>query len=91
MLKEAKYLLKLSRENKDITAVQAIGYKEFFEYLEGNKTLEECTQLLKQKTRNYAKRQLTWFNKLNEKKIIDATKTKDEIVMNILKENYGEN
>ena len=91
VLKEAKYLLELSRENKDITAIQAIGYKEFFGYLEGNKTLEECTQLLKQKTRNYAKRQLTWFNKLNEKKIIDATKTKDEIIMNILKENYGEN
>ena len=39
-----------------------IGYKELFPYLEGSKTLEECLELMKQRTRNYAKKQYTWFN-----------------------------
>ncbi len=43
------------------TAVQAIGYKEFFGYFAGEQPLEECVQKLKQASRNYAKRQLTWF------------------------------
>lgn len=47
------------------TSAQAIGYKELLPYIKGEKTLEECLTLLKQKTRNYAKRQLTWFRKDN--------------------------
>ncbi len=39
-----------------------IGYKELFEYFEGKKELEECIELIKQKSRRYAKRQYTWFN-----------------------------
>jgi len=46
------------------TAVQAIGYKEFFPYFAGDAPLEACTDKLKQATRNYAKRQLTWFRKM---------------------------
>jgi len=45
------------------TAAQAIGYKELFGYLRGEATLEESIALIQQKSRNYAKRQLTWFNK----------------------------
>ncbi len=44
-----------------VTAAQAIGYKEFFPYFEGQATLEECTEKLKQASRKYAKRQMTWF------------------------------
>jgi tRNA dimethylallyltransferase len=43
------------------TACQAIGYKEFIPYIEGQATLEEVSKQIKQATRNYAKRQLTWF------------------------------
>ena len=43
------------------TAAQAIGYKEFFPYFEGKTSLEDCTAQLKQSSRRYAKRQLTWF------------------------------
>ena len=39
-----------------------IGYKELFPYFEGTETLEKSLDLIKQKTRNYAKRQYTWFN-----------------------------
>lgn len=46
-----------------VTAAQAIGYKELKPYLDGEKELSDCVDKLKQATRNYAKRQLTWFNK----------------------------
>ena len=45
------------------TAAQAIGYKEFFPYFEGTADLESCLAHLKQASRNYAKRQLTWFRR----------------------------
>ena len=86
ILDEVKMLYSL--DDKNITACQAIGYKEFFGYLEGTKKLEECIELLKQKTRNYAKRQITWFKKLEDKFIVDGTKTKDKIVEDIIKEYY---
>lgn len=45
------------------TAIQAIGYKEFIPYLNGESTLEECIEILKRHSRNYAKRQLTWLKR----------------------------
>lgn len=48
------------------TAVQAIGYKEIKPYIDGEITLDEAKDNLKQSTRRYAKRQLTWFRR-NEK------------------------
>ncbi len=45
------------------TAAQAIGCKELYPYLRGEKTLEECVEELKLRTRQYAKRQLTWFRR----------------------------
>ncbi len=47
---------------KHINALNTVGYKEFFEYIDGKLTLPETIQLIKQNTRRYAKRQLTWFN-----------------------------
>ena len=44
-------------------ATQAIGHKEFFPYFKGEISLEEATESLKQATRRYAKRQLTWFRR----------------------------
>ena len=43
------------------TAAQAIGYKELVEHFEGRKTLDQALDDVRQKSRNYAKRQLTWF------------------------------
>ncbi len=48
------------------TAAQAIGYKEFFPFFEGAQTQEECVAKLQQASRNYAKRQLTWFKRMPE-------------------------
>lgn len=47
---------------EDSTAKKAIGYKELFGYLEGVETLEQASEALKQASRRYAKRQMTWFN-----------------------------
>ncbi len=44
-------------------SMQAIGYKQVIEMFEGKMTKEECIEKIKQLSRNYAKRQLTWFNK----------------------------
>ena len=51
--------------NKDLVSMQGIGYKEIIMYLEGNISLSKAIELIKQGTRNYAKRQLTWFKKDN--------------------------
>lgn len=58
---EARKLL----ESGDLagTAAQAIGYKEMLAYFRGEATLEQAADLIRQKSRNYAKRQLTWFQR----------------------------
>lgn len=56
----------LSKYSKYPTAMQAIGYKEVVEYLNGKITYEEMIEKIKKETRHYAKRQLTWFRKNND-------------------------
>ena len=65
------YQVYLNRENW-ITAAQAIGYKEFFPYFDKTAPLEACADKLKQATRNYAKRQLTWFRRMEGIHWLDA-------------------
>lgn len=60
LIDEAK---RLFNQELSHTARQAIGYKEIFDYFEGKKTIEEAIDYLKQASRNYAKRQITWFKK----------------------------
>ncbi len=62
--------VKALRERYDFTlpAFEAIGYRETAAYLSGKISLPEAKKIIKQKTRNYAKRQLTWFRK--EKRIL---------------------
>ena len=58
VLNEAKWLYDNYRE---VQAARAIGYKELFPYFSGEDSLENCAEKLKQNTRRFAKRQLTWF------------------------------
>lgn len=58
---------------KGMTAMDGIGYKELLDYLEGDGTLCDAIELIKKKSRNYAKRQLTWFRR--EKEVIWLDKT----------------
>ena len=51
---------------RNVQSVQAIGYKELYDYFDGTKSLEQAIENLKQNSRRYAKRQLTWFrNKMD--------------------------
>ena len=61
LVDEVKQLLPFEKMN----ALQTVGYKEIFDYLHHQKSLEEAIELIKQNTRNYAKRQITWFKKDN--------------------------
>lgn len=76
LLEEVKTLV----AHKDNRALQTVGYKELFKYLEGDIRLEEAVELIKRNTRRYAKRQLTWlrnqmnvpqFHPENQEKIYD--------------------
>ena len=48
---------------KSLTALQTVGYKELFDYFDGLCTREEAIDKIKQHSRNYAKRQITWFKR----------------------------
>lgn len=65
LLEEAKNVS--NSVSQDSQAITAIGYKEFIPYFKGEISFETCVSLIKQDSRNYAKRQLTWFR--NQPKI----------------------
>lgn len=62
LFEEAKALY----PHKDKNALQTVGYKEIFDYLDGIHDKEETIRLLKRNSRRYAKRQMTWFKKDTE-------------------------
>lgn len=73
----------------DSQAIQGIGYKEIASYLNGEYSLEDAIETVKQKSRNYAKRQLTWFKRYYpEAKYLDY-KTPLDNVETIVKDYYG--
>jgi len=69
----------------EITSLQAIGYREIISYLKNEITFDEMKEKIKQNTRRYAKRQITWFKK-NEKIILDR-ELSDEKLIEIILEN----
>jgi len=48
---------------EQLNALRTVGYKELFSFIHGSCTMEQAVELIKKNTRNYAKRQITWFNK----------------------------
>ena len=70
LLEEARFVY--DQRESCRTAAQAIGYKEFFPYFEQGAALEGCVAKLKQASRNYAKRQLTWFRHMEGVTWLDA-------------------
>ena len=85
LLKEVQEL-KEEGYGKSLVAMQGIGYKEIYEYLEGSLTLDQAVDLIKKDTRHFAKRQLTWFGR--EKDVIMIQKeqfeTEEEILQHML-------
>ncbi|MFN6038951.1 MAG: tRNA (adenosine(37)-N6)-dimethylallyltransferase MiaA [Bacteroidota bacterium] len=62
LLNEAKSLIGY----KNLNALNTVGYKELFNYLDNKISLEKAIEMIKQNTRRYAKRQITWFKKDND-------------------------
>ena len=56
---------------RDLQALQTVGYKEMFDYLDGKYPLEEAVRLIQRNTRHYAKKQMTWWRRDNSIKWID--------------------
>lgn len=71
LLDEVKALYDSNIQSK---SVQSIGYKELYDYYDGKCTLEEAISLIKQHSRNFAKRQYTWFNNQVHTNWIDIDK-----------------
>lgn len=84
LLEEAKRLY----EQRDLNALNTVGYKEIFRYLEGEWSLEKAVEEIKKNTRRFAKRQYTWFKKNEEIHWFDHT-TAHEKIAAFLKEKMG--
>lgn len=57
---------RMNIQNRTMNALNTVGYKEMFQYFDGQCTLEEAVERIKINTRRYAKRQMTWFRRDNE-------------------------
>ncbi len=85
LLEEIRDLLDQGKLTEGTTAYQAIGYKEFLGYYKGYCTLEQSLEDLKQATRNYAKRQLTWYRRVNGHRIyVDKFESADALKDHVL-------
>ena len=69
--------------HKNLNALQTVGYRELFDHLDGNSTLEEAVSEIKKNTRRFAKRQNTWFKKNESIMWFDYTTTASEIIKTI--------
>lgn len=85
LIEEAKKLF----PKKDLNALDTVGYKELFEYFEGNYTLDFAIEEIKKNTRRFAKRQNTWFKKNETIKWFDY-QTDSAIIINYIKDEINE-
>lgn len=84
LVEEVKNLL-ASGVDKNAQSLTAIGYKEIVDYFSGSIPLERAIELIKQHTRNYAKRQLTFMKQIENIKIVDVTNNYDEATKHVEK------
>jgi tRNA dimethylallyltransferase len=76
LLKEAEKLL----PNKELNALQTVGYRELFDYFESKISLEFAIEEIKKNTRRFAKRQLTWFKRMDNVKWFDYLTDRKAII-----------
>ncbi|WP_300348870.1 tRNA (adenosine(37)-N6)-dimethylallyltransferase MiaA [Clostridium sp.] len=90
LLEEVKSLKKMGLTD-DMQSMKGIGYKEVLYYLDGKISLSQCEEMIKQGSRNYAKRQLTWFRKdpraifINKDEFSSEEEISNKIVNDIIK------
>jgi tRNA dimethylallyltransferase len=76
LLEEVKNL----HPNKNLNALQTVGYRELFDYLDGKANLEFAVEEIKKNTRRFAKRQLTWFKRTENVQWFDYKSDVEEII-----------
>ncbi|MCZ8195992.1 MAG: tRNA (adenosine(37)-N6)-dimethylallyltransferase MiaA [Flavobacterium sp.] len=76
LLVEAEKLI----PNKELNALQTVGYRELFDYFEGKTTLEFAIEEIKKNTRRFSKRQLTWFKRTENATWFDYLTDRNEII-----------
>jgi len=82
LVDEARELLSLG---EGLTALQALGYKEMAGYLKGEMSLEEAKRLLKRRTKEFAKRQFTWFRKEPHFKWVNLSEVSEGELLEMIK------
>ena len=87
LIEEVKNLI--NKYSNMLTAMQGLGYKEVKEFLDGNISKEEMIEKIKMETRRYAKRQITWFKRIENIIWLDGLNKTEENVNSIM-EVYGE-
>lgn len=70
---------------KHLNALQTVGYREIYDYLDGKYDREEAVRLLKRNSRRYAKRQMTWFKKDAEMKWVRPNEWKEILNMMLIR------
>ena len=86
LVEEVEALIKKHPNMK--TSLQSIGYKETIEFLNGSISKNEMVEKIKQETRRYAKRQLTWFRKIENIVWLNGEEKQDLNIQTILKKTY---
>jgi tRNA dimethylallyltransferase len=76
LIEEAKALY----QYKKLNALQTVGYKELFDCFDGQLSQDEAIEKIKQNTRNFAKRQITWFKKNSNVKWFDYQVEFDDVL-----------
>jgi len=79
LLEEAKKL----QQHKELNALQTVGYKELFQYFDGNFELDFAISEIKKNTRRFAKRQLTWYRKENDIQWFDFEDKNNKLIQYI--------
>lgn len=79
LVEEAKDL----RKHRSLNALQTVGYRELFDYFDGTITLKRAIELIKQNTRHYAKRQMTWFKKDSQIMWVDVV-DRESVLLQII-------
>ena len=87
LIEEVKNLL--DKYDEFPTAMQGLGYKEVVQYLEGKCTKEEMIEKIKQESRRYAKRQITWFRKNKQTTWLQGENGIQYNLRIVLEENFG--
>jgi tRNA dimethylallyltransferase len=85
LLKEFENVLNMGYTQSS-PGLNTVGYKELFSYLDGNSTLVQCMEEIKKHTRNYAKRQFTWYRKIDFDLTLGAFNINISDIINLIHE-----